>query len=263
MGTSEQPGNSPDAPLGDAPLGDVPPGDVPPGDVPPGDVPPGDVPPGDVPPSDVPPSDVPPSDVPLSEVPLSEVPLSEVPLSEVPLSEVPPLGPQALRVLDTAVGASLLAAAVAQTVGRRVGGALSPVRHRVGGAVNPVAVVILRPPMLAERYQPATWLDGLAERGGRQRAELERQLMAVVDWMVPAVAAEVLKRIDVAGMAEGVIAEVDLAEIIRQSSGSVASDTVRGVRMQGISGDQAVGRVVARLKLRRGRKDPKTTPTQP
>ena len=205
-------------------------------------------------------SDVPPSDVPLSDVPPSDVPLSDVPPSEAPLSDAPPLGPQALRVLDTAVGASLLAAAVAQTVGRRVGGALSPVRHRVGGAVNPVAVVILRPPMLAERYQPATWLEGLAERGGRQRAELERQLMAVVDWMVPAVAAEVLKRIDVAGP---VIAEVDLAEIIRQSSGSVASDTVRGVRMQGISGDQAVGRVVARLRLRRGRKDPEMTPTQP
>ena len=162
-------------------------------------------------------------------------------------------------MLDTAVGASLLAAAVAQTVGRRVGGALSPVRRRVGGTVNPVAVVILRPPMLAERYQPATWLDGLAQSGGRQRAELERQLLALVDWMVPAVAAEVMKRIDVAG----VIAEVDLAEIIRQSSGSVASDTVRGVRMQGISGDQAVGRVVARLKLRRGRKDPEMTPKQP
>ena len=219
VGTSEQPGNSPDAPLGD----------------------------------------VPPSDAPLGDVPPSEAPLSDVPPSEAPLSDAPPLGPQALRVLDTAVGASLLAAAVAQTVGRRVGGALSPVRHRVGGAVNPVAVVILRPPVLAERYKPATWLEGLAERGGRQRAELERQLMAVADWMVPAVASEVLKRIDVAG----VIAEVDLAEIIRQSTGSVASDTVRGVRMQGISGDQAVGRVVARLRLRRGRKDPEMTPTQP
>ena len=219
VGTSEQPGNSPDAPLGDVPPSDGPSGDVPP----------------------------------------SEAPLGDVPSNEAPLSDAPPLGPQAIRVLDTAVGASLLAAAVAQTVGRRVGGALSPVRRRVGGTVNPVAVVILRPPMLAERYQPATWLDGLAQSGGRQRAELERQLLALVDWMVPAVAAEVMKRIDVAG----VIAEVDLAEIIRQSSGSVASDTVRGVRMQGISGDQAVGRVVARLKLRRGRKDPEMTPTQP
>jgi hypothetical protein len=81
--------------------------------------------------------------------------------------------------------------------------------------------------------------------------------------MVPAVAAEVLARIDMAGLAEGVIAEVDLAEMIRQSTGSVASDTVRGVRLQGISGDEAVGRVVARLRLRRTRVEPEMTPQQP
>jgi hypothetical protein len=68
--------------------------------------------------------------------------------------------------------------------------------------------------------------------------------------MVPTVMDAVLKRIDLAGLAEGVIAEVDLAEIIRQSTGSVASDTVRGVRMQSISGDEAVGRAVGRLRVR-------------
>jgi hypothetical protein len=177
--------------------------------------------------------------------------------------DAPPPSRDAILVLDAAVGASVLAAAAAQSVGRRVGGALSPVGRRVGGALSPVAVVVLRPPMLAERYQAATWLAGLARRGGRGRAELEHQLSVVLDRMVPAVAAEVLKRIDMAGLAEGVIAEVDLSEIIRQSTGSVASDTVRGVRMQGISGDEAVGRVVARLRLRRGRTDPGMTPAQP
>jgi hypothetical protein len=117
--------------------------------------------------------------------------------------------------------------------------------------------------MLAERYQAATWLAALAARGGQERAQLENQLSAALDRMVPAVAAEVLKRLDMAGMAEGVIAEVDLAEIIRQSTGSVASDTVRGVRMQGISGDAAVGRVVARFRLRRRRTEPEMTPTEP
>lgn len=177
--------------------------------------------------------------------------------------DAPPPSREAILVLDAAVGASVLAAAAAQTVGRRVGGALSPVGRRVGGVLNPVAVVILRPPMLAERYQAATWLAALGRRGGQGRQELERQLSVVLDRLVPAVAAEVLKRIDMAGMAEGVIAEVDLAEMIRQSTGSVASDTVRGVRMQGISGDEAVGRVVARLRLRRGRAEPEMTPAQP
>ncbi|MFC6157237.1 hypothetical protein ACFWUU_15645 [Kribbella sp. NPDC058693] len=182
--------------------------------------------------------------------------------SDIP-SDAPPPDPEAIPLFDAAVGASVLAALAAQTVGRRVGGVLSPVSRRVGGVLSPVAVVILRPPMLAERYQAATWLAGLARHGGRGRAELERQLSVVLDRMVPAVAAEVVKRLDVAGMAEGVIAEVDLAEIIRQSTGSVASDTVRGVRMQGISGDEAVGRVVGRLRVRLGRKEPETTPAQP
>lgn len=177
--------------------------------------------------------------------------------------DAPPASRDAILVLDAAVGASVLAAAAAQTVGRRLGGALSPARRRAGGVLNPVVGVILRPPMLAERYQAATWLAALAERGGQGRAEAERQLSVMLDRLVPAVAAEVLKRLDMAGMAEGVIAEVDLAEMIRQSTGSVASDAVRGVRMQGISGDEAVGRVVARLRLRRGRTESEMTPTQP
>jgi hypothetical protein len=65
----------------------------------------------------------------------------------------------------------------------------------------------------------------------------------------------VISRIDLAGLAEEVIAEIDLPEIIRESTGSVASDTIRGVRMQGISGDEALTRAVHRLRLRRHRKD--------
>jgi len=163
--------------------------------------------------------------------------------------DAPPPSREAILVLDAAVGASLLAAAAALTVGRRV-----------RRAVRPVAVVVLRPPMLTERYQAGTWLDGLARRGGQGRDEVERQVSAALDRMVPAVVDAVVQRIDLAGLAEGVIAEVDLAELIRQSTGSVASDTVRGVRMQGISGDEAVGRAVGRLRVRFGRR---TTPDSP
>ena len=63
----------------------------------------------------------------------------------------------------------------------------------------------------------------------------------------------VIARLDLVGIAENVIAEVDLPEIIRESTGSVASEAVRGVRMQRISGDEAVGRAIDRLRLRRGR----------
>ena len=80
----------------------------------------------------------------------------------------------------------------------------------------------------------------------RERVDLDG-LVAGVD--VDAVAA----RLDMVGLAEDVIAAIDLPEIIRESSASVASDTVRGARMQGISADEAVGRAVDRLRHRRVR----------
>ncbi len=73
----------------------------------------------------------------------------------------------------------------------------------------------------------------------------------------------IIRRIDLVALAEEVIAEVDLPEIIRESTGSVASDTIRGVRMQGISGDEALSRAVHRLRLRRGRRDTDTMLPQP
>jgi hypothetical protein len=63
-----------------------------------------------------------------------------------------------------------------------------------------------------------------------------------------------LAHIDMVALAEEVIDGVDLPEIIRDSTGTMASDTVRGARMQGIAADEAVGRAVDRLLLRRGRR---------
>jgi hypothetical protein len=232
-------------------------------------------------------------------------------------SDAPATSQEPISLLDVGAGASTLAAATAGAVGRRV--------RTIGW---PVADALLRPPMLSPRYQPNTWLTGLARRGGKRRDELKRELTAVLDSIVPTVVAAVLQRIDMTetvkryvdldsivaevdldaaavrldldalvgrldltkivkeridldalvaevdldaaavrldldaligridlvGLAEGVIAEVDLPEIIRESTVSVVSDTVRGVRMQGISGDEALGRVVGRLRLRRSRR---------
>jgi len=62
-----------------------------------------------------------------------------------------------------------------------------------------------------------------------------------------------IERVDLVKIVESVIAEIDLPELIRESTGSVASSTLRGVRMQGISADEAVSRVVARLRPRNHR----------
>jgi hypothetical protein len=63
-----------------------------------------------------------------------------------------------------------------------------------------------------------------------------------------------LDRLDLAGIAREVVEEIDLPEIIRESTGAMASETVRSVRMQGIGADERVSAVVDRLLARRGRR---------
>ena len=90
----------------------------------------------------------------------------------------------------------------------------------------------------------------------RERVDLDG-LVAAVDLDAAAARIDidaVLARIDLVGIAEDVIDQLDLPEIIRDSTGSMASDTLREVRMQGISGDEAVTRAIDRLRLRRSRR---------
>jgi hypothetical protein len=61
----------------------------------------------------------------------------------------------------------------------------------------------------------------------------------------------VIERIDIVGIIEEVLDVIDLPAIIRDSSGSMASETVRGVRMTGINADDALSRVVDRALFRR------------
>ena len=62
----------------------------------------------------------------------------------------------------------------------------------------------------------------------------------------------VLARLDLAGIAHQVIEAIDLPEILRESTGSVASEAVRGVRADAVQADEAVARFMDRL-LRRSR----------
>ncbi|MGX7678988.1 hypothetical protein ACSMXN_08815 [Jatrophihabitans sp. DSM 45814] len=61
----------------------------------------------------------------------------------------------------------------------------------------------------------------------------------------------IIGRLDLAGLAREVIDEIDLPEIIRDSSGAMASETVVGLRMRGIEADERVNRIVDRIVLRR------------
>lgn len=61
----------------------------------------------------------------------------------------------------------------------------------------------------------------------------------------------IVRRLDLVALAEEVVNGIDLPEIIRESTGSMASDVVRDARMQGIDADVAIARVVDRIIRRR------------
>ena len=63
----------------------------------------------------------------------------------------------------------------------------------------------------------------------------------------------IIDRIDLVGIVGEVLDELDLPAIIRDSTGSMASETVHGVRMTGITADDAISRVVDRALFRRRR----------
>ena len=60
-------------------------------------------------------------------------------------------------------------------------------------------------------------------------------------------------RIDLIGLAEQVVLGIDLPQLIRDSTGSVASEGIAGVRMQGMEADQAIAHFVDRVLRRRPR----------
>jgi hypothetical protein len=64
----------------------------------------------------------------------------------------------------------------------------------------------------------------------------------------------VVARIDLPGLTEQVIDEVDLGEIIRESSSTMASETVDALRVQGMRVDGLVSRIVDRILLRQGQR---------
>lgn len=62
---------------------------------------------------------------------------------------------------------------------------------------------------------------------------------------------QIVARLDLPTLANEVIEAIDLPDLLRESSGAMGSETVRGLRMQGIRADEGVSRIVDRLLLRR------------
>jgi hypothetical protein len=64
-----------------------------------------------------------------------------------------------------------------------------------------------------------------------------------------------IQRLELARIAQQVIDELDVGEIIRDSTGSMATETVEGIRVQGMNADRLVSRLVDRAFGRRGNDD--------
>ncbi len=60
----------------------------------------------------------------------------------------------------------------------------------------------------------------------------------------------VIDRVDLVGIAEGLISELNVPEIIRESSGAMAAETVDGIRIAGMDADRLLTRIVDRVLSR-------------
>ena len=165
--------------------------------------------------------------------------------------------------------AELVVAAALGVLGASVRAGVTMVRVT---AQSPVIRSAWRPPFVPARAQPASLIADVARRGARHRVwaaqEAERLLDQWMSVIVEVVVSRldltgivirhvdldaVIKEVDVVALVDEVMATIDLPAIIRDSTSSVASETVRSARMTGISADEAISRSIERHLFRRRR----------
>ena len=66
---------------------------------------------------------------------------------------------------------------------------------------------------------------------------------------------QIIDRVPIVPIANYVIDEIDLPQIIRQSTGGVATEAINAVRVQGVGADQFVAALADRILRRRGGRD--------
>jgi hypothetical protein len=179
-----------------------------------------------------------------------------------------------LRMLPAAaLGLGLEAQRRSLDAATALGARLAP---PLSAAARPAAALAGRPLAVAWRRLD---LDGWAARGLAEQRRNQQAAAEATSRLVGAIVAAVLDEVDLngvvarvdldaiaaridlnaivasldlAGLTEQVIDEVDLGEIIRESSGTMATETVDALRVQGIRADQLVSRLVDRVLFRKG-----------
>ena len=66
----------------------------------------------------------------------------------------------------------------------------------------------------------------------------------------------ILARVDIVGIARDVVDAIDLPEIVRHSTGTLTSDTIRTVRREAMQADEIVGGLFDRLLRRQVQRTP-------
>ncbi|KAA9150313.1 hypothetical protein FPZ12_041465 [Amycolatopsis acidicola] len=113
-------------------------------------------------------------------------------------------------------------------------GAVAGTGRRIVRLARPLAVPVTKD-------WPAP-LRGLAESGFRARREVGGAALNLYRRAAPAAVTDVLDRLDLTGIVRDVLDEIDLPGIIRASTGSVATESVRDVRIRMVAADDAVSR---------------------
>ena len=104
-------------------------------------------------------------------------------------------------------------------------------------------------------------IDGVVERVDLNRAvsrvDVEEIIAKVdIDGVVQRVDIDaIIKRLDLAALTDEVITEVDLREIVRESSSSITGEAVDAVRVQGMNADRLVSRLMDKVLFRRAGRD--------
>ncbi|MGW5721628.1 hypothetical protein ACWEVP_36020 [Amycolatopsis sp. NPDC003865] len=103
----------------------------------------------------------------------------------------------------------------------------------------------LRLARLAAAAAPRRWprpVRDLARAGARYRRRVVAAAGGAFRRSAPPLVGVVLDELDLAGIVRGVVYEIDLPEIIRVSSGSLAGQVLRETRVRIMAADDAVGR---------------------
>ena len=173
-------------------------------------------------------------------------------------SALEPVPSPAVWVLDTSIG---LAAGGVRTIHRGVL-LFAPGLRRAG--------TLVPTPAFLHRY---------ADRGAAARQATTAMVMSLVPRVVDAVLEQldfteivrdhvdvgaiaatidiekILEQVDVGKAVEDVVNAMDLPTIVRESSGALASETVRAVRYRSVSADDRVNQAINRLLRRRAKAD--------